>query len=149
MKPKRPLGRPRTKGDLNDPAVVQELCDRVASGEAIMNICKDAHMPTDPQVYLRMARDEAFRAIIARAREAQQEREADMVVALADEATNEDHQVVKLRIWARQWRAGKLAPKKFGDKTLIGSDPENPLPAADNADIARQVAFMLAKESRK
>jgi hypothetical protein len=35
---------------------------------------------------------------------------------MADKATAEDWQVVKLRIWARQWRASKLAPKKYGEK---------------------------------
>jgi hypothetical protein len=38
---------------------------------------------------------------------------------MADEATAENRQTVRLRIWARQWRAAKLAPKKYGDKTTI------------------------------
>jgi excisionase family DNA binding protein len=28
-----------------------------------------------------------------------------------------------------KWQKARAAPKRFGDKTLIGSDPENPLPA--------------------
>jgi terminase small subunit-like protein len=36
---------------------------------------------------------------------------------MADAATEADRQVVKLRIWARQWRGAKLAPKRYGEKS--------------------------------
>ena len=80
------------------------------------NICSDPAMPNESQVYLYLAKDEAFQRVIARAREAQQEFEADNCVALADQATEENWQSTKLKIWARQWRASKLHPKKYGDK---------------------------------
>lgn len=115
-------------GLLDNTIIVDEICDRLCGGEGIIEICRDDHMPDASTVYRKMARDEAFAARIARAREAQQEAEADHIVAMADEADGEDWQVVKLRIWARQWRAAKLAPKKFGDKVLHGNDPDNPLP---------------------
>lgn len=66
-----------------------------------------------------MATDETWRNEIARAREAQQEALIDETVDMADDATPEDWQVVKLRIWARQWRAGKLAPKKYGERASV------------------------------
>ena len=46
---------------------------------------------------------------------------------MADMATPDDWQVVKLRIWARQWRASKLAPKKYGDKLELSGDEKSPL----------------------
>lgn len=101
---------------LDDPALVQEICDRLASGESMRSITADPRMPPSSQVYLRMAQDESFRSNIVAAREAQQEALIDQTVDMADDATPEDHQVVKLRIWARQWRAGKLAPKKYGER---------------------------------
>ena len=64
-----------------------------------------------------MARDKAIADKHAWAREQQQEAEVDHMVAMADEATEENYNVVKLRIWARQWRAAKLAPKKYGERT--------------------------------
>jgi hypothetical protein len=82
-------------------------------------ICAKKTMPVSSAVYLEMARNEEFRSIIARAREAQQDAEADRIVDMADDATAEDWQVVKLRIWARQWRASKLAPKKYGDRQQL------------------------------
>ena len=66
----------------------------------------------------------------------------DQCVRMADEATPEDWQVVKMRIWARQWRASKLAPKKYGDKveqTLVG-DPERPV--AVDATLSPSDAYL-------
>lgn len=102
--------------DLDDPTVVDELCARIAEGRAVLDVCGDDDMPTASTVYRRMAKDADFATAIARAREAQQHHEADSCVQMADQATAEDWQVVKLRIWARQWRAAKLAPKTYGDK---------------------------------
>lgn len=109
------MGRP-TDASLDDPLVVEAICDRLIGGEGLKTICMDETMPSRSAVYVRMTTDEEFRTRIARAREAQQEAEIDRTVDMADAATVEDHQVVKLRIWARQWRASKLAPKKYGDK---------------------------------
>jgi hypothetical protein len=108
-------GRPKTRPVLT-PEFEQEICDRLSGGEAITEICGPADMPSLHDVYLKMAQNEDFRERIARAREAQQHHEADKCVQMADDATAEDWQVVRLRIWARQWRASKLAPKTYGDK---------------------------------
>jgi len=121
------VGR-KPNADLDDHAVLEEICDRLIAGKSIAQICAADDMPAESTFYVKMGKDEAFRSAIARARELQQEAEIDRTVDMADAATVEDHQVVKLRIWARQWRAAKLAPKKYGDKQLVGSDPDNPLP---------------------
>jgi hypothetical protein len=109
------MARPAT-ADLDDPTVVDEICARLIAGEGIAQIGKSDHLPAASTIYRKMAEDEEFRTRIARAREAQQEAIIDETVDLADTATPDDWQVVKLRIWARQWRASKLAPKKYGDK---------------------------------
>jgi hypothetical protein len=51
--------------------------------------------------------------------------EVDYMIDLADSATPEDFNVKKLQIWARQWKAGKRAPKKYGDRLtqeITGAD---------------------------
>lgn len=40
-----------------------------------------------------------------------------------------DASVSRLDWDRKRWHASKMFPKKYGDKTLVGSDPENPLPA--------------------
>lgn len=126
-RPKRIIdGKQVSSQILDDPAIVQEICDRLASGESMRKISESPHMPAQSQIYLRMAQDDVFRSSIVAAREAQQEYMIDQTVDMADEATPEDHQVVKLRIWARQWRAGKLAPKKYGEKMQVGGASDLP-----------------------
>lgn len=128
---------PKDSSVLDNEGFVEEICDRLAGGEGISEICRSAHLPSDDTVYRKIAKDPVFAARIARAREAQQEFEADNIVTMADAATVEDWQVVKLRIHARQWRAAKLAPKKFGDKTLHGNDPDNPLPEGFSVNLVK------------
>jgi hypothetical protein len=62
-----------------------------------------------------------------RAREAGLDAEADRAI---DEAlTAEDAALGRLALDARKWYLSKLMPKKYGDKALVGSDPDNPLPS--------------------
>jgi hypothetical protein len=41
---------------------------------------------------------------------------ADEIIEMADNATNEDVQAVRLRVDARKWIMSKIAPKKYGDR---------------------------------
>ncbi len=131
LKRKRGLARP----SLNDPAIVEALCNRLAGGESIADACRLKSMPSEVEVYRHMARDEIFESRIARAREAQQDFEADNCVKMADNATAEDWQVVRLRIWARQWRASKLAPRKYGT--------ERPPPMQSNTQVNNTVNIAI------
>ena len=96
--------------------MMQEIERRIVMGESVAAICQDAHMPGESAFYAHLASDDAFRSRIARAKELQQDAEVDRMIALADSATPENWQVVRLQIWARQWRAAKLAPKRYGDQ---------------------------------
>lgn len=96
--------------------IIETICARLASGESIHGMAGKDGLPSEPTIYRYMAQNEAFRAKADEARRAQQEYEADYCVQIADEAAPEEAQVAKLRIWARQWRASKLAPKKYGDR---------------------------------
>lgn len=133
------------KANLNDPTVVDELCERIASGRSVVDVCSDKDMPDAATVYRRMAKNPEFAASIARAREAQQDAEAEKIVTMADKATIKNWPVVKLRIDARKWRAAKLAPKRYGDKietTLQGPDGG---PVRTEVDLASGLAFTLKK----
>lgn len=109
-------GRPPIRPNPLDPGILERICEGLIEGNSIVKVCEPADMPHFTMVYRTMAKDPVFANEIARAREAQQEAIIDSTVDLADRATIEDWQVVKLRIWARQWRAGKLAPKKYSEK---------------------------------
>ena len=121
------VGRPSFRPKPTDPGILEKLCDGLVGGQSMRSLCESPDMPTSSAVYIEMAKNEEFQAIIARARVAQHDAEADKTVDLADAATIEDYNVVKLRIWARQWRAGKLAPKKYGDRTTLAGDSDAPI----------------------
>lgn len=92
------------------------IFDLISTGSSIAEIAGTQGFPVQSTFYRKMADDDEFARFIARAREAQQDHEADYCIELADSATPEDYNVKKLQIWARQWRAAKLAPKKYGEK---------------------------------
>lgn len=109
------------------PELVERICGEIASGRAVSDVSREDWCPAEKSIYRQMAADKNFADAINRARAAQQEREVEECVRMADMATTEDWQVVKLRIWARQWRASKLAPKKYGDKLALAGDSDNPI----------------------
>ena len=113
-------GRPKTRSlILDNPDNVETLRSGLVSGLSVEKACAFIPGLNRDEVYLRMARDPAFKAIIAGAREAQQDAIIESLIDMADKATPETVNVVKLQIWARQWVAAKLAPKKYGDKQAI------------------------------
>ena len=133
------MGRPSSFTE----ELAEEICARLADGQSLRKICLADDMPDQRTVmrWLSDGRYDAFRQQYARAREMQADTIFDEILDIADDGSNdfmgEDEkyngdavQRSKLRVDARKWMAGKLAPKKYGEKTLIGSDPENPLPAA-------------------
>lgn len=108
-------------------AVEDEILERIIRGEAVYTICgpeRDDFLPSETTFYKRLASDDAFAEKYARAKEAQAHREADEIRDIADNATPEDVQVARLKIDARKWRAGKLAPKSYGDKVIHGGEGE-------------------------
>ena len=105
-------------------------------------------MPSSYAVYNAMATDDNFQTVIARARELQQDAETERMIALADSANSENWQVVKLQIWARQWRAAKLAPKKYGEKQTVDQNVTMKDDITDT-EAARRVALLLDNQEVK
>lgn len=117
--------------------MVGALCGEIASGRAISELAGKDGFPSERAIYRKMSSDPKFAGIIAQARAAQQEYEADACVDMADKATAADWQVVKLRIWARQWRASKLAPKKYGDRMQLTGADGGAIRTVDEAALAK------------
>lgn len=87
-----------------------------------------------PQSFLRWCdKTPANAERYVRAREAGLDAEADRGIEEALTAT--DAGLGRLALDARKWYLSKLAPKKYGDKQLIGSDPDNPLPSVTRIEL--------------
>jgi len=100
--------------------LVKRILDEIASGRSVISICRDEDWSPNADTWYRwLYNKEGLSDRYARAKSVQSEREADIILDIADNATNQDYQVARLRVDARKWVASKLLPNKYGDKTQI------------------------------
>lgn len=133
---RKPTGRPSAFTN----KLADAICNRLADGESLRTICTADDMPDRATVFRWLAdeRYAAFRDQYARAREAQADAVFDDILDIADDGTNdwmerknadgenigwmENGEALRrsqLRVEARKWVAGKLRPKKYGDKIEV------------------------------
>lgn len=149
------IGRPTTY----TPNLASRICEEIAEGKSLREICEAEDMPHRSTVYDWLARQEdAFKAFAdnyARAVEDRAERLAEEILTISDDDSgdfgfkkvkNEDGesaevfidkdniQRARLRVDSRKWIASKLFPKKYGDKV------QNQISDPDGKPIAFSVA---------
>lgn len=114
------------------------ICERIADGESLRAICGEDGMPAKATVFAWLGEDQSFSDQYARARETQADAVFDDILTIADDGRNdwmerknaeganigwmENGEALRrsqLRIDARKWMAGKLKPKKYGEKLDI------------------------------
>ena len=113
-------------------ALFNGICERIADGKSLRAICADKDMPSKTAVMNWLGDDESgdFVDQYARAREAQADLLFDEILEIADDSgldvsvddkgkytvDGENIQRARLRVDARKWMAGKMQPKKYGEK---------------------------------
>lgn len=154
--PPKPRGRPSTYTmDL-----ANAICERIADGAPLREICRDDNMPAWRTVYDWMEADADFSARIARAREVGEEAIAQECLQIADtpqigirttmkpsgiETTETDmieHR--RLQIDTRLKLLAKWNPKKWGEKLAVGGSPDLP-PVQSTLDVANLPTAVLAE----
>ena len=96
--------------------LVEKICNLIAEGHALHQITEMEGMPSNRVVYTWLEKHPSFAQQYARAREKQADLFAAQIVTIADTAT--DANIARLQMDARKWAASKMAPKKYGDRTL-------------------------------
>ena len=139
--------------------IAEVICDRIAAGESLRKILQDEGMPDCRTVrrWLQHPDRNEFRLQYARAREAQADYFLDAVIEIADDSSGDtkliegeegppiavvDHENIarsKLRVDARKWAAGKLAPKKYGDRIIAEHGNLDGKPFESRAATPQQV----------
>jgi hypothetical protein len=131
-----PAGRPSNYHS----TIADALCDEIAIGRSVLQICESPEFPSERTVYRWLETNEEFRQKYARAREFQAEHYAAEIIKLADtpviaekitiKADGSEERVIgdavdrtRVQIDARKWYASKVAPKSYGDK-LEHTGPE-------------------------
>lgn len=108
----------RGRPTLYSEEIAAEICERLAAGESLIGICRDAHLPNEPTVRRWAIEDrEGFSARYAQARALQAHAVAEK--GYADALTAEDAQKGRLAFDAAKWFAAKLAPKVYGDRMQL------------------------------
>ncbi len=135
--------------------LADEICNSLAEGQSLRSICNSLSMPTKTTVMRWLADDRyiVFRDQYTRAREAQADFYAEEIIQIADDGSNDTYvddegnkrtdQDVIARSRLRKWYAGKLAPKKYGDKQTI--DVNDITPPMDREQRLARIAELQAK----
>lgn len=115
------------------PDVAHELCERIASGRTLADVCRDDDMPHRVSVSRWLVDDDPamddFRKRYAMARQLLVEYWADQIIDIADDGS-QDYEFVegkevfrkehvqrsRLMIDSRKWLMCKLKPGVYGDK---------------------------------
>jgi hypothetical protein len=111
--PPRKAGRPSGYNE----QTATEICHRMINGESLVKICKDDHMPSRVTVYDWMEAHPDFRTRCARAREGLADFLVDEIEELAATTDESNVNSMKVKISTKQWRAMKMAPRIYGDRT--------------------------------
>lgn len=105
--------------------IFDAICDRIANGGDLREICADPDMPSVSGVMKWLAEDKAGKyggALVeqyARAREIQADYFFEEARTIARAARPDNVAVAKLQWEDCRWRAGKLRPKAYGDKVEV------------------------------
>jgi hypothetical protein len=137
-KPKQPTGRPSSYSL----ETAEEICQRMVNGQGLLKICSDEGMPDRSTVYRWMEANESFRYRYARAREALMDFYAEQILTIAFDESGDivieqdgnrskavaNHAKVqrdRLKVDSLKWITSRLFPKRYGDKTeLLGQNDE-------------------------
>ena len=120
-----------------------QICALIADGKSLRDICKRDDMPDKSTVmrWLANENNQYFRDQYAHAKDIQADSLFDDCLAIADQYEADektaldatDHiQRARLRIDTRKWMAGKLRPKKYGEKLDINANVQTQVVVQDN-----------------
>lgn len=108
------MGRP---SDFTEELALK-ICDLLSDGTSLRKICAKAEMPAKITVLKWLATKPEFAAQYNAAREMQADSIFDEIKDIADDRKL-DAQDKRVRIDARKWIAGKMRPKKYGDRSEV------------------------------
>lgn len=120
-------GRPTTYTE----DIAARICVALSEGSSLVAICKADDMPAQSTVYLWLLEHEKFSENYARARAWQGDTLADKSAHILQllELGSITPDVARAMLDAIKWYAGKLAPKKYGDRVALDHGAQDSLQA--------------------
>ena len=143
--------------------LVDEICAKLAEGNSMRSVCREKDMPSMATVFRWLREKPEFQEQYARAKEESADALFDEIQDIADDGSNDwmerldkegenngwqlngEHvQRSKLRVDTRKWMMAKMKPKKYGDKTILAGDKDNPVQVRTiTADMSEQEATQV------
>lgn len=129
---KHPGGRP----SMYSTEIADEICAALEAGETLIAIAERTNMPTTKTIrqWMREDTNGEFRSMSARARE----NGADALVAeatrLLENATKDDIAIVREKVSHLRWRAARLNPARYGDRSQVEIGGELAVPRKPSDD---------------
>lgn len=152
--PPKQQGRP----SLFTQEIADEICERLAKGETLAQICKADNMPAVRTVSDWKAAHATFSADFAHAREEGYDAIAQQCLDIADETSNDtvygdsgpraNSEWItrsKLRVDTRLKLLAKWDPKRYGDKVQLTGDGGGPLETKSTLDVTGLSTAALAE----
>jgi len=140
------------------PEIAAEILKRLAQGESLRSICRDAHMPDESSVREWVTYDRhGFARPYRDARDIGLDVMADEILEIADDGTNDfmereakrGRKIIqnkeaasrsRLRVEARKWYLQALAPKKYGNRiTTEVTNPDGSLTSLNETQLAAKL----------
>lgn len=121
--------------------IVADICGRIAGGSSVAQVFVDPGegYPSETTFWKWLSESDELDTAYCRATEKRAEKLAEEVVTLADAeppqvngayGTHIDSGWVKwnqTRIDSRKWVAARMRPKRWGDRTILAGDADNPI----------------------
>lgn len=117
--------------------VAGAICMEIMAGKSLRTICAGEDMPSASTVYAWLVQYPEFSAQYAHAREVQADALADEILEIADSETDPNR--ARVMIDARKWLAGKLRPKKYGDRVALDHKVDGNQPMQININVTPTV----------
>jgi hypothetical protein len=109
------MGRPSSFSQ----KVADEICERIISGETLIEICEDEKMPTRRDTYRWMEDHPEFRTQCARAREHLADLFEHQIRDEIKHINPKTAHAVSVTLNGLQWLAMKACPARFGNKQEV------------------------------
>jgi hypothetical protein len=116
-----------------------EILSLVIDGKSLRRICQAEDMPDRATVFRWLDLHPDFATKYTRARALQADHLEEDMADIEERALSGeiDAPTARAVLGSKQWRASKLAPKKYGDKLELAGDPERPLIATIERVLVR------------
>ena len=99
-------------------ALAAEICQRLADGELLCDICRPVRMPSRDTVRRWQSENGPFRDRYAVARDQQADALAEEAIHIARNADADTVAVCRLQIDTIKWLVAKIAPRRYGEKVV-------------------------------